>query len=137
MRLLIGMDHRRQQQGIEHRLREAQAGAVFLQLQEAHVERRVVCDEHRILTEGMERRQHDVDVRLAEHHVLGDAVNGDRFRFERNFRIDDLVKNLLPQQAVIDNARRADLDDLVAIRRFQTRGFGIEHGIGQIRQLAV
>jgi hypothetical protein len=76
-------------------------------------------------------------VRLAAHHVLGDAVNRYRFGLQRAFRIDHLVENLLAQQPVVDDAGGADLDDFVALRRLQAGRFGIEYGIGQVAQLAV
>ena len=52
-------------------------------------------------------------------------------------RVDELVEALLPQQPAVDDARRADLDDLVAGRRRQARGLGVEHGVGQLGQRAV
>ena len=58
-----------QQQRVQHRLLEAHAGGLLLQLQEAHVEGRVVRHQHRIGREGVEGRQHLQDVRLARHHV--------------------------------------------------------------------
>ena len=46
------MDDGREQQRVEHRLREADAGRRLLEVQEAHVERRVVGDQHGVLAES-------------------------------------------------------------------------------------
>ena len=64
-------------------------------------------------------------------------MDGNRLGLERAFRIDDLVEDFLAQQAVVDDARRADLDDLVALRRLQPGRLGIEHGVGEFAELAV
>jgi hypothetical protein len=52
-------------------------------------------------------------------------------------RIDQLVEALMTQQPTIDDPRRPDLDDLVALRRLQTSRFGIEDGIAQLHQRAI
>ena len=126
MRLLVGMDDCREQQGVEHRLVELEARRGFLQLQESHVERGVVCHQHRIGREGVEGREHFTDLWLANQHLRGDTVDLRRFRGETPAGIDELLERLAAAQLAIDDARCADLYDLVAFGGVETCGFGIE-----------
>ena len=59
---------------------------------------------------------------------------GDRGRGDRAPRIDQLLEALLAQQLAVDDAHRADLDDLVAAGRVEPGGLGVEHGVGQLGQ---
>ena len=111
------MDDRREQQRIEYRLREPYPGALLLELQEAHVEGGVVRDQHCVGDEGAEHRQHLRDRRLPGQHFGRDAVDLHRGRRQAALRVDQLLVGFVPQQAPIDDAHRADLDDLVARRR--------------------
>jgi hypothetical protein len=52
-------------------------------------------------------------------------------------RIDQLVEGFRLEQLAIDDAGRADLDDLVALGRIEAGGFGIEDGEGQLGEQAV
>ena len=89
------------------------------------------------LREGVEGRQHGVDGRLAGDHLRRDAVDGDRRRRDAALRVDQLLEALAAQQPAVDDARGADLDDLVAAGRVQARGLGVEHGVGQLDQRPV
>ena len=80
VRIEARMDHGRQQQGIEDGLREADAGRLLLEPQEAKVERRVVRDQHGVRAELVERRQHLDDRRLAREHGGLDARDARRLR---------------------------------------------------------
>ncbi|MCY1379454.1 hypothetical protein D9M69_671770 [compost metagenome] len=64
-----GMHQGRQQQGVEHRLDEADTGLRLLELEEAHVEGGVVRDQHRVLGEALEQWQHPFDSRLPGEHL--------------------------------------------------------------------
>jgi hypothetical protein len=88
--------------------------AASLQLQEAHVEGRVVRHQHGVLRKGMEGRQHLLDGGLAGHHLGRDAVDRDAAAGIA-LRVDQLLEALLPAQLAVDDARGADLDDLVAL----------------------
>src|SRR5687767_14346888 len=54
---LVAVHYGREQQRVEHGLGEAHAGFRFGELEEAHVERGVVADQHRLLAEAMEDGQ--------------------------------------------------------------------------------
>ena len=58
-------------------------------------------------------------------------------RVERAPRIDQLLEALLAQQPAVDDAHRADLDDLVALGRIEARGLGVEHGVAQLGERAI
>ena len=49
-------------------------------------------------------------------------------------RVDELLEALVPQQAAVDDAQRADLDDLVAVGRIEPGGLGVEHGVAELGQ---
>ena len=132
VRLLVGMHHRRQQQRVEYRLLEPHARLRLLELQEAHVERGVVRDQHGLAGVGVERPQHLVDRRLAGHHVGRDAVDRNRRRRNRAVRIDQLLEAFAAQELAVDEPRRADLDDLVAPGGIESRGLGVEHGVRKL-----
>jgi hypothetical protein len=53
------------------------------------------------------------------HHLRADAVDRHRGLGDRPPRIDELLEALVPAQLAVDDARRADLDDLVAGRRVE------------------
>jgi hypothetical protein len=109
----------------------------FLQLQETHVEGRVVRHQHGVLREGVEGRQHLVDGRLAVDHVGRDAVDRDRRRGMLRCGSTSWSKLSPLQQLAVDQPRGADLDDLVAAGRVQAGGLGVEHGVGQLDQRAL
>ena len=72
--------------------------------------------------------------RLALHHLGRDAVDRDAGRGNVALRVDQLLEAFLPAQLAADDARRADLDDLVALGRVEAGGLGVEHGVGQLGQ---
>ena len=57
----VRLDHGGEEQRVEDRVREADAGRRLLELQEAHVERAVVRHEHGVLAEAVELREDLVD----------------------------------------------------------------------------
>ena len=63
-----------------------------------------------------------------------DAVDRDRRVGDAALRIDELLEGVLAPQLAADDARRADLDDLVAGRGLEAGGLGVEDGIGQVGQ---
>ena len=71
------------------------------------------------------------------HHLGLDAVDRDARLRQAALRVDQLLEGFLAQQLAVDDARRADLDDLVAGARLQARGLGVEHGVAQLGQAAV
>ena len=131
MRLLVRVHHRRQQQGVQHRVIKDQPGFSLLELQKFHIKSRVVRHQHRVLGKHMERRQHLTNGRLASHHVLRDAVNGDRDGRNHSLRVNQLLETFLPQQLAIDDARRPHLDNFIAAGRVQASSFGVKHGVSQ------
>ena len=137
VRFLIWMRDRGEQQCIKHRLVELDASALFFELQETHIESGVMGNQDCVFTKFVEGRQYDIDRRLATHHVFSNAVNRDGFGLQWTFRIDDLIESLLPQQAVVDDAGGADLDDFITIRRLQAGRFSIENRVGQFAELAI
>jgi len=96
-----------------------------------------VRHQHGVLRKGMKRGQHGADVRLAGHHVLRDAVDGNGCGRNQPARVHQLLEGLLPQQLAVDDAGRPDLDDLVAAGRIEPGGLGVEHGEGQRGQRLV
>ena len=52
-------------------------------------------------------------------------------------RIDQLVEALAAQQLAVDDAGRADLDDLVAAGRVEAGRLGVEDGVGELRERAI
>ena len=132
MRLLVGVHHGRQQQRVEHRLAEHHAGGFFLHLQKFHVKRCVVRYQHRVLRKGMEHWQHGANAGLAVHHVLANAVDGNALRRNGAAGVHQLLIAFLAQQPAVDDAGGANLQDGVTVGRVQARGFGVEHGVGQV-----
>jgi hypothetical protein len=63
-----------------------------------------------------------------------DAVDRDAGRRDVALRVHQLLEAFLPAQLAGDDARRADLDDLVALGRVQAGGLGVEHGAAQLGQ---
>ena len=53
------------------------------------------ADQHGVLREGVEGRQHRVDRRLAGHHLGPDAVDRDRRLGDAALRVDELLEALL------------------------------------------
>ena len=113
---------------------KAQAGALLLELQEAHVEGRVVRHQHRLVGKGMEGRQHLLDGGLALHHLRLDAVDGNGRGGNRPTGVDQLLERLLLDQLAVEHPGGADLDDLIAFGRVEAGGLGVEHGVDQIDQ---
>ena len=137
VRLLVRVHHGRQQQGVEHRLVETHAGGGFFQLQKAHVECGVVRDQHGVGGKGVKSRQHLGNRGLAGHHLGLDAVDRNRRRRDGSLRIDELLKTFRAQQLAVDDARRTDLDDLVALGRVEPRRLGVEDRVAQFAQKAL
>ena len=90
--------------------------------------------QHGLFAKTVKLRQHGGNGRSARHHVRGDAVDGDALGLDGSLRVNQLVDALVPKQAAVENSHRADLDDLVAVRRVEARCFGIEGGIGEFAQ---
>jgi len=68
--------------------------------------RRPHCgDQHGLLAEGVECGS-TWSMVLAGDHVLGDAVDGDRFRSQRPARINQLLEAFRPQQRPLTMRRR-------------------------------
>ena len=61
-------------------------------------------------------------------------MNLDRHFGDTAARIDQLVEALAVQQLAVNDAGRADLDDLVALGRVQPGRLGIEDRIGDLRE---
>src|SRR5262245_19596350 len=97
------VQERRQEQGIQYGLWEAQTGARLFELQKAQVERRIVADEDGVLAETVERRQYAADVRLTGEHAGADTVNLHGLRIDEALRIDQLIERLGPQQTPVDD----------------------------------
>ncbi|MCY1559752.1 hypothetical protein D9M68_968200 [compost metagenome] len=93
--------------------------------------------QHRVLHERPKRRQHLVDGRLPDHHGGPNAVNRNGGRRDDPLCIHQLLETFLLQQLAVDDARGADLQDLVALGWVQPRGFGVEHGVRQIGQTPI
>ena len=79
-------------------------------------------------------RQNLGDRRLRFQQFGTNTVHRHRGLRHRPLRIDQLVDDLLIEQAAVDDAHGAELDDLVASRGVKTGGFGIEDHIGQLAQ---
>ena len=111
---LARMHYDRQQQGVEHRLGEPNARGGLLQLEKAHVESGIVRDQHRVFAKMLELRQDLAYGRLACQSPRLDAVNAGGGLADRPPRIDELLEYFALEQPGVDDAHRADADDLVA-----------------------
>ena len=85
----------------------------------------------------MECRQHLINRRLAQHHAVCNAMNGNTGGLQCTARIHQLIEVFLLQQATIQHTQGADLDDFIAVGRLQTGGFRIKDGVHQIGQWPV
>ena len=74
----LSVQHDREQQGREHRTGEGDPGRGLFELEKLHIEGGVVGDQNGRADEGLEQRQHLARIRLAAHHLPGDAVDADR-----------------------------------------------------------
>ena len=109
-------------------------GGGLLQLEEAHVEGGIVRDQHRVLAKTLELRQDFAYGRLARQRLRLDAVNARGGLADRALRIDELLEHFVLEQPGVDDAHRAEADDLVAGGGFKPRGFGVENRIVEIDQ---
>ena len=133
----VVVQRRRQQQRVQHRLVETHPEPRLLGPQKSQVEGGVVGHQHAVRGKRVELRQHDLERRPAAHHRRGDAVKADRGLGDRPAGIDQRVEHLAGQQAPVDDAHRADLDDAVAAGGVEAGGLGIEHDVAQLAERAL
>ena len=135
VRCLLRMDHRRQQQRVEHRLLEAHAGAMLPSAAGSACRRRrcarpARCRSRRRGRPAAPRRWSGWPATIAGV-MPWIGIAGGR---DVASRIDELLEAVLAAQLAVDDARRADLDDLVARRRIEPGGLGVEHRVAQVHQ---
>ena len=126
-----------EQHSIEHGVPETNTGALFLELQQAHVEGGIVGHQDRPLGETMEEVQHLADIRLPLQHFGLNSMNADRILANDALGFHQLFKNFRFEQPAVDDAHGAQGDHLVAFANVQPRGLGVENRIGQLRKQPV
>jgi choline dehydrogenase-like flavoprotein len=130
---LVRMHHRRQQQGVEHRLVEAHAGAASLSCRK-RMSKAALWATSTVSCAKAWKAGSTCSMVGWPAPSPADAVDRDAGGGIVALRVDQLLEGLLLEQLAVDDARGADLDDLVAFGRVEAGGLGVEHGVGQLGQ---